>query len=48
MGEGAVKAAAHRLRARYRDLLREEVVRTVANPADVDAELADLIATLSG
>jgi RNA polymerase sigma-70 factor (ECF subfamily) len=47
MGEGAVKTAAHRLRARYRELLREEVARTVADPADVDAELADLIASLT-
>jgi RNA polymerase sigma-70 factor (ECF subfamily) len=47
LSEGAVKVAAHRLRARYRTLLREEVARTVADPADVDAELADLIAALS-
>jgi RNA polymerase sigma-70 factor (ECF subfamily) len=47
MSEGAVKVAAHRLRGRYRELLREEVARTVADPADVDAELADLIATLT-
>jgi RNA polymerase sigma-70 factor (ECF subfamily) len=46
--EGAVKVAAHRLRARYRELLREEVARTVADPAEVDAELADLVAALSG
>jgi RNA polymerase sigma-70 factor (ECF subfamily) len=48
MTEGAVKVAAHRLRARYQTRLREEVARTVADPADVDAELADLIAALAG
>ena len=48
LSEGAVKVAAHRLRARYRDLLREEVARTVADPADIDGELADLIAAVAG
>src|SRR4051812_4747795 len=33
MTEGAVKVAAHRLRGRYRDLLREEIARTVADPS---------------
>jgi RNA polymerase sigma-70 factor (ECF subfamily) len=48
LSEGAVKVAAHRLRARYRDLLREEVARTVVDPAEVDAELSDLIGALAG
>ncbi len=47
LSEGAVKVAAHRLRARYRTLLREEVARTVGDPAEVDAEMADLMAVLS-
>lgn len=47
LSEGAVKAAAHRLRTRYRDVLREEVGRTVADPAEVDAELCDLINSLA-
>ncbi len=47
ISEGAVKAAAHRLRARYRELLRAEVARTVADPAEVDAELAELLAALA-
>ncbi len=46
--EGAVKAAAHRLRGRYRELLREEVASTVVDPAEVDDELDDLLAALSG
>ena len=47
LSEGAVKTAAHRLRSRYRDVLREEVGRTVADPAEVDAELDDLINSLA-
>jgi DNA-directed RNA polymerase specialized sigma24 family protein len=47
LSEGAVKVAAHRLRARYRELLREEVARTVADQADIDGELADLIAAVA-
>ena len=47
LSEGAVRVAAHRLRARYRELLREEVARTTADPADVDAEVAELLAALA-
>jgi DNA-directed RNA polymerase specialized sigma24 family protein len=47
MSEGAVKAASLRLRLRYRELLRAEVARTVADPADVDAEIAELLASLA-
>jgi RNA polymerase sigma-70 factor (ECF subfamily) len=46
MTEGAVKVAVHRLRKRYRTLLREAVADTVSDPADVDAELHHLIAAL--
>jgi DNA-directed RNA polymerase specialized sigma24 family protein len=44
----ALKTAIHRLRGRYRALLREEVARTVATPAEVDEELRYLRAALSG
>jgi len=47
LSEGAVKVAAHRFRARYRELLREEVARTVSDPADIDGELAELIAAVA-
>jgi RNA polymerase sigma-70 factor (ECF subfamily) len=47
MSEGAVKVAAHRLRRRFRELLKEEISQTVATPADVEAELQDLFAVLS-
>jgi RNA polymerase sigma-70 factor (ECF subfamily) len=46
MSEGALKVAAHRLRERYRAVLRAEVADTVAAPADVDAELRHLIEAL--
>jgi RNA polymerase sigma factor (sigma-70 family) len=48
MTEGAVKVAVHRLRRRYRDLLREEVAQTVARPDEIDQELQQLIAVIRG
>jgi RNA polymerase sigma factor (sigma-70 family) len=44
--EGAVKMAASRLRGRYRQLLRDEIGRTVADPAEVDEEIAALLAAI--
>jgi RNA polymerase sigma-70 factor (ECF subfamily) len=46
MTENAVKQAFHRLRQRYRLLLREEIAHTVAQPEDVDDELQHFIAVL--
>ena len=46
--EGAVKAAVHRLRQRYRALLRDEIAQTVAGPDEVDEELRHLFAVLAG
>ena len=46
MSEGAVKTAAHRLRQRYRQLLREEIVNTVAGPEEAEEELRHLFAAL--
>jgi len=37
----------HRLRKRYREILREEVAQTVASPEDVDEELRALFETFS-
>jgi RNA polymerase sigma-70 factor (ECF subfamily) len=48
MSEGAVKIAVHRLRRRYRDLLRAEIAQTVADPQDVEEELKYLLAVLEG
>ncbi len=45
--EGALKTGIHRLRKRYRDLLREEVAATVADPQSVDAELRFLVSAMS-
>lgn len=44
--EGAVKVAVHRLRRSYRDLLREEIARTVDGPEDVEDEIRALFAAL--
>jgi RNA polymerase sigma-70 factor (ECF subfamily) len=46
MTEGAVKVALHRLRQRYGELLREEILHTVARPAEVDREILHLLAAL--
>jgi RNA polymerase sigma-70 factor (ECF subfamily) len=46
LSEGAARAAAHRLRGRYRALLHEEVARTVADPEKVAEEVRDLFVAL--
>ncbi|GAA5126011.1 sigma-70 family RNA polymerase sigma factor [Luteolibacter yonseiensis] len=43
MEEGTLRAAVHRLRKRYRELLRREVGDTLADPAMVEEELAVLL-----
>ena len=45
--DGAVKVAVHRLRGRYRELLRAEIAKTVATAGEVDEELRHLMAVLS-
>lgn len=42
MEEGAVRVAVHRLRKRYRVLLRDEIAHTLADPAMVDEEMRAL------
>jgi RNA polymerase sigma factor (sigma-70 family) len=44
--EAAAKMAAHRLRRRYRELLREEIAETVTGPDEVEDEIFKLFATL--
>ena len=44
--EGAAKVAVHRLRQKYRELLRAEIAQTVAAEEDVDEELGQLLAAL--
>jgi len=48
MTENAVKQAFHRLRQRYRVLLREEIAHTVAQPGDIEDELRHLVSVLRG
>jgi RNA polymerase sigma-70 factor (ECF subfamily) len=45
--EGAVKVAVHRLRQRYRELLREEIAHTVAGPEQVEEEIRALFSALA-
>ena len=47
LSENGVKSAVHRLRLRYRQLLREEIAQTVGGPGEVDDELRHLFAVLS-
>ena len=43
---GAVKSVIHRLRKQYTALVREEIGRTVSDPADVGAEIHELCEAL--
>lgn len=44
--EGAARVAVHRLRKRYRAVIREEVARTVADESEVDEEMRALMGAL--
>ncbi|PWU22158.1 MAG: RNA polymerase subunit sigma-24 [Verrucomicrobia bacterium] len=46
MSEGAVKVAVHRLRQRYREILRLEIANTVGSPEEIDDEIRHLFAAL--
>lgn len=46
MSEAAARMAASRLRQRYRQLLQEEIARTVRDPDEVQDEIAHLFRTL--
>lgn len=45
--EGAIKVALHRLRGRLRELIREEVLQTVDDPAGLDDEIRNLMAAFA-
>ena len=47
MTAGAVKVAVHRMRQRYRELLREEIAHTVGGPDQIEEEIRQLFAALS-
>lgn len=43
----SARSSVHRLRKSFRDMFREEIASTVADPADVDDEMRAVIAALS-
>ena len=45
--KGAVRVAVHRLRRRYRELLREEISKTLLDPAQADEEMQALFSALA-
>ena len=44
---GALRMSVHRMRRRYRDLLREEIAQTVSTIDEIDDEIRFLLSTLS-
>ena len=47
MAEGSVRVAVHRLRRRYRRLLRDEIAQTVAAEDQIDEEMGHLFTALA-
>jgi RNA polymerase sigma factor (sigma-70 family) len=47
MTESAVRVAVHRLRRRYRELLREEIAQTLSDPAQVEEEVRALFSAFA-
>jgi RNA polymerase sigma-70 factor (ECF subfamily) len=48
MTESAVKVTVHRLRKRYRTLIRAEIANTLENPEEVEEEIRHLFRALEG
>jgi RNA polymerase sigma factor (sigma-70 family) len=48
LSEGTIKAEIHRLRERYRAVLRDEIAQTVASPDDVAEEIHHLMEVVGG
>jgi RNA polymerase sigma-70 factor (ECF subfamily) len=48
LDEGAVRVAVHRLRKRYRALLRDEIAQTLADASQVDEEMRTLFGAFAG
>jgi hypothetical protein len=48
MTEGALRVAIHRMRRRYRDMLREEIAQTLSDPAQAAEELRALFSAFGG
>jgi len=47
LSEGALKVAVHRLRRRFRELVRVEIAQTLDRPDDIDAEMRHLVDALA-
>ena len=47
MNENAIKVAVHRLRRRYRELIRDEIAGTLARSQDIEEEMRHLFTALS-
>ena len=43
MSEGTVRVAVHRLRRRYRELLKQEIIQTLADPSQAEEEMRALM-----
>jgi RNA polymerase sigma-70 factor (ECF subfamily) len=48
ISETALTVTVHRLRQRYRELVREEIAHTVSRPVEIDEEMRHLFQVLSG
>lgn len=48
LSEEALRVSVHRLRQRYRQMLRDEIAQTVATPEEVDEEIRHLFQALTG
>lgn len=48
LNEGAVKVAVHRLRKRYRELIRSEISHTLDQSRDIEEEMRHLFSALAG
>jgi RNA polymerase sigma factor (sigma-70 family) len=47
LSEGAARVTLHRFRKRYRELLRDEICRTVAHPGEIEGEIRYLMRALN-
>jgi RNA polymerase sigma factor (sigma-70 family) len=48
VAEGTVKCEMHRLKQRFRDLLRAEIAHTVSSPSEIDEEIHYVIQVIGG
>ena len=47
LSEGTARVAVHRLRQRYRQMLREEIGQTLSDPAQIEQELQTLFSAFA-